>query len=212
LAAIGALDDPSRRALYDLVAGSPTPVSRDDAARATGLSRGTAAFHLDRLAADGLLSVEFRRLTGRTGPGSGRPAKLYRRAADEISVSLPERRYDLAADLLAEAVDRAEARGEPVSAVLPDVAREAGHALGERVGSFDRALQECGFEPRGDAEGGFELANCPFHRLVDRHTSLVCGLNLALLEGVLGGAGESRFAVRLDPAPGRCCVRAVAAG
>src|SRR5690349_17159553 len=103
VAAVALLDEPPRRAVYDWVSAQHRPVSRDEVAGATGMSRGLAAFHLDRLAAGGLLETEFRRLTGRTGPGAGRPAKLYRRAERDITVSLPDRRYELAAGLLADA-------------------------------------------------------------------------------------------------------------
>src|SRR5438105_14446775 len=86
---VALLDEPARRRLYDFVSGRNAPVGRDEAAAATGMSRGLAAFHLDRLAEAGLLDVEFRRLTGRTGPGAGRPAKLYARAGRRVSVNLP---------------------------------------------------------------------------------------------------------------------------
>ena len=81
---IGALADDTRRELYELVVGAQEPVGREQAARALCLPLRTVAFHLDRLADEGLLEVEFRRLTGRTGPGAGRPSKLYRRAAREV--------------------------------------------------------------------------------------------------------------------------------
>ena len=128
--AITALGDVTRRALYDLVAASAAAVSRDEAADALGLARGTAAFHLDRLVASGALDVEYRRLSGRTGPGSGRPAKLYRRAAAELSFSLPPRSYDLAGELLATAIERADRSGEAVRHALDHVAEEAGRELG----------------------------------------------------------------------------------
>src|SRR5829696_1625431 len=104
IAAVAALDDPTRRAVFDLVARAATAVSRDAAAEALGVSRRVAAFHLDRLAEQGLLIVEYRRPPGRSGPGAGRPTKLYRRAEDEVGVSVPERHYDLAGELLAAAV------------------------------------------------------------------------------------------------------------
>src|SRR5687767_12295746 len=91
IAALAALDDPTRRAVFDFVARSRVAVSRDAAAEAVGVSRRMAAFHLDRLADHGLLTVEYRRPAGRSGPGAGRPAKLYRRAAGEVAVSVPER-------------------------------------------------------------------------------------------------------------------------
>ena len=73
---IGALAEPVRRALYDFVVASRGLVGREEAAEAVGVPVHTAKFHLDRLADDGLLDVEFQRRTGRTGPGAGRPAKL----------------------------------------------------------------------------------------------------------------------------------------
>src|SRR3954447_16634908 len=93
LHAIASLDEPARRALYEWVATSGRAVGRDEAASAIGVSRALAAFHLDRLVRDGLLVPEYRRLSGRSGPGAGRPAKLYRRASGEVGVTLPERRY-----------------------------------------------------------------------------------------------------------------------
>src|SRR5690348_17436989 len=94
--AVALLEEPKRRQLYDVVAASPSPVGRDEAAAAAGISRELAAFHLDRMAAAGLLATEYRRLGNRRGPGAGRPAKLYRRADREISVSLPARDYERA--------------------------------------------------------------------------------------------------------------------
>ena len=97
MAAVTALDDPVRRALLDLVArGGHGGEPRRGCPGAGVLTRRAAAFHLDRLADEGLLAVEFKRLTGRTGPGAGQPSKLYRRTADEVAVTIPERRYDLA--------------------------------------------------------------------------------------------------------------------
>jgi predicted ArsR family transcriptional regulator len=181
------------------------------------MSRGLAAFHLDRLAAGGLLDTEFRRLTGRTGPGAGRPAKLYRRAERDIQVTLPERRYELAAGLLADALE------EVTEERPPESLRAAAHRLGEDVGRSARAaagprpsrarrraalvetLGERGYEPV-ERDGRLRLGNCPFDALVDTHRDLVCGMNLALAEGILDGLGERRATARLDRQPGLCCV------
>jgi predicted ArsR family transcriptional regulator len=210
VAAVSALDDPVRRALFELVSRSAAPVSRDEAAHALGLTRRTAAFHLDRLAEQGLVTVQFRRLTGRTGPGSGRPAKLYGRGAGEIAVTVPERRYDLAGELLAAAVETATSTGEPPREALMRLAGDAGRAMGAASASFQAALHDNGYEPGPDGHGGIQLANCPFHRLARQHTELVCHLNLHLLRGVAEGVGDQHRIV-LDPAPGRCCVRAIPA-
>jgi predicted ArsR family transcriptional regulator len=209
--AVAALAEPTRRRLYDHVVRQPAPVTRDEAAAALDLPRATAAFHLDRMVDDGLLDVHFERRTGRTGPGAGRPAKLYRRAECAVEVSLPERHYDLAGDLLAAAVVEAERTGERPAAVLDRQAFARGRELAVEAGAAGpdgvlRVLEGHGFEPRAE-DGGIALANCPFHVLAREHTDLVCGMNLRLLEGVLSGVAGNRLVARLRPEPGRCCVR-----
>ena len=98
--------------LYSFVVAQPEPVDRDAAAAGAGIGRPLAAFHLDRLAAAGLLEVEYHRRSGRTGPGAGRPAKFYRRARGlETSVSLPPRHYDDLAEILAEGIEQSAAPG-----------------------------------------------------------------------------------------------------
>ncbi len=210
VSAVAALAEPSRRRLYDHVVRQPAPVSRDEAAAAVDLPRATVAFHLDRLVADGLLDVVFERRTGRTGPGAGRPSKLYRRAHRAVQVSLPERSYDLAGDLLASALTEAEKSGEAPRAVLARRAFERGRELaagaGEGPASVLHVLEENGFEPRTE-DGGIALANCPFHRLARSHTELVCGMNLQLIGGVLDGVRAPGLVAHLRPEPGMCCVR-----
>ena len=92
-----ALGDPLRRRLYEHVADSGGEVGRAEAAEALGIQRTLAAHHLDRLVDAGLLDVGRRKVSGREGPGSGRPAKLYRRSESEVSIQLPPRDYELAA-------------------------------------------------------------------------------------------------------------------
>lgn len=203
------LAEPARHALYDYVVAQPAEVSRDDAAEALGVNRSLAAFHLDKLVEAGLLEASYRRLSGRSGPGAGRPAKLYRRANRQLSVSLPPRRYDLAAELLATAVAAAPAACE----ALTEAARHTGHDIGaaypgdrtEELVAVGEALRPLGYEPRV-TDGGVLLANCPFHALAATHTALVCGANVALLNGLLDGLGARRTAAVLEPSSDRCCV------
>jgi predicted ArsR family transcriptional regulator len=217
---ISALAEPARRALYLYVAAQPEPVSRDQAATATGVPRHTAKFHLDRLVEEGLLATEFRRLSGRRGPGAGRPSKLYRRSGRQLAVTLPERHYELAAELLANAVEDADRHGTPIHQALQRVARSAGRGFGaearqrSEVGHTDRAPLESvadvlaahGYEPRRHADT-LLLANCPFDALARNHTQLVCGMNLDLIRAVLDETNHAdELTARLDPAPGRCCV------
>lgn len=203
--ALGSLAEPTRRRVYESVVASRARVTRDEVAEQLGLPRNTAAFHLDRLATEGLLSVDYERRTGRSGPGAGRPSKVYSRAEDEVAVSLPPRHYHVAGELLAAAVEESEQTGTPVRECLDRLAWQRGHELGH--GELLPALERCGYEPYED-EAGMALANCPFHRLATRHTDLVCGMNLRLMEGLIDGVGATDVRARLDPAPGeRCCVR-----
>jgi len=215
IAGISALAEPARQALYLYVVDQPAPVSREQAASACELPLHSARFHLDRLVDEGLLDVTYRRLTGRTGPGAGRTAKLYQRSDREVSVSLPERRYDLAGDILAAAIDRSAAGGGSVREAVAEVAAVRGRALAEAAGSdggtdLERAsnvLRQSGYEPR-PADGDLCLANCPFDRLARQHTELVCGMNVAFVSGVLDGLGCQSLEAVLEPAPGLCRVKA----
>jgi len=211
VAAVATLDEPTRRRIYDHVRAHTVPLSRDDVADSLRITRQSAAFHLDRLAEKGLLAVTFARRSGRSGPGAGRPAKLYERSIDEVSVSLPPRHYDLAAQLLAGAVVEAQQSGRPPREVLDRRARDFGQTLASEqpgpgdLGALVDLLEDDGYEPQVTA-GDITLRNCPFHALAQEHTELVCGMNLHLLEGVLAGLSRTDMAARLDPAPGRCCV------
>ena len=214
MSAVAALDEPTRRRLYDHVVRRPGPVSRDDAAAELGLARTTAAFHLDRLVDEGLLEVVFERRSGRTGPGAGRPAKLYRRSGCEVAVSLPERHYALAGQLLAAALEEADRSGDSPRTALGRRAYAVGQDLAKAAaegGADARAvalgvLEDQGYEPRVEG-AGVALVNCPFHALAQEHTELVCGMNLRLLDGVLDGVGRTGLAAQLRPTPDHCCVR-----
>ncbi|UNK71555.1 helix-turn-helix domain-containing protein [Microbacterium sp. H1-D42] len=215
---IGALADETRRALYEFIAAQPDPVTRDTAADAIEIPAHMARFHLDKLVEVGLLETEFRRLSGRTGPGAGRPSKLYRRATGTIAVSLPERRYDLVGHLLAGAIERA-GDGMPLSDAVDAVAREEGRLIAASATASDSpdgeapddlvriatVLDAHGYEPRrgGDA---LTLANCPFDSLARDHTQLVCSANLALIDGILDGLGCEQLCAHGEPHEGQCCV------
>jgi predicted ArsR family transcriptional regulator len=228
---IGALAEPARRALYLYVASQPEAVSREQAAAAVGMPLHSAKFHLDRLVEEDLLEVEFRRLSGRTGPGAGRPSKLYRRSSRQLSVSLPERRYDMAGDVLASAIDRSLRDGVPIAEAVreaaaaegrsiagaflegtpsqPATSASEGGAAGHDVSGLSRTadvLALHGYEPR-TSDGEICLANCPFDRLANEHTELVCGMNLALIDGVIDGLGVTAVSAELAPQPGFCCVK-----
>lgn len=223
IGAIALLDEPNRRRLYELVATGHREFGRDEAAQALGISRELASFHLDRLAEGGLLATAYRRPPGRGGPGAGRPAKLYRRAEREIRVSLPDRRYDAAADVFAEGLERLAAGdgSETVREAVGGVARERGRDLGVRARRAagrrpTRAhlrdvlrdlLSRSGYEPEVDpGTRSVSLCNCPYRTVAETHRDLTCGTNLAWAEGLVDGLGGAGLDPALAPAPGRCCV------
>jgi predicted ArsR family transcriptional regulator len=214
IGAVAVLADPVRRRLYEAVAEATTPIGREEAARLAAVPVHSARFHLDKLVDAGLLEVSFARLTGRSGPGAGRPAKLYRRGAGEVAVSLPRRGYDLVGGVLAAALERALG-GADITGALRDEARSRGRASGtsyDGSGSadeLDRAtavLASEGFEPQRLADEVC-LRNCPFDSLARQHTELVCGVNLDFVAGVLEGLGCASAQARLQPDAEHCCVR-----
>lgn len=233
LEVLAGLHDPVRRSLYDLVAASGGEVGRGEAAESAGISRTLAAFHLDKLVDAGLLESGFR-AQAKKGPGSGRPAKVYRRAKTERSFSLPPRDYTTLAVILADVVDLLGGDEQAENA-----ARAAGERLGRRIGAQHtqeatpeddpgadgeggpergrvnpstaaggdvvEVLRERGYEPFADGEQ-VRLRNCPFHVLAEQQPLLVCSMNLALCQGILRGLGDDPGRARLDPRPGECCV------
>jgi predicted ArsR family transcriptional regulator len=211
------LRDPTRLRLYRYIERQPAAVGRDEAATAVGVSRALAAFHLEKLVAVGLLRPEYRRLSGRSGRGAGRTSKLYRRSAHQFELTLPERRHELLARLLAESMTSG-GPGSPDSSPMT-AAHELGQSLGKRArrrlrGKRDPAgLLDCvedvtdslGFDPYRDSAGQVRLRNCPFDPLSRLHTPLVCGTAQAILTGVIDGLGATQLAVSREMHADRCC-------
>jgi predicted ArsR family transcriptional regulator len=212
---VALLGEPVRRRLYDYVGTQTDAVSREQAATAVGIKRPLAAFHLDKLAEEGLLEVEFRRLSERKGPGAGRPAKLYKRSSREVNVSLPHREYELAARVFAEALT-ADKSTAPVRDAARALGKEMADQVKERAGrhrgtknltrTAEEVLQSYGFEPFHDDDGNIRLRNCPFHQLSRTYTDLVCGMNLDIMQAMVEELGLERLEARLEPEPGMCCV------
>src|SRR4029077_5721778 len=216
-AGIGALSDPVRRRLYLFVCAQSDPVSRELAADALGLAPHQAKFHLDRLERDGLLDSFYARLSGRSGPGAGRPAKLYRRTDRDIAVSLPDREYQLAGKLMADAIAESAETGTPVIEALHRLANTYGRHLGDAAvgdrsprtarAALDLAIETLtgnGYEPRPDG-GRVVMAHCPFHALAHAQTQLLRQMNHALVGGLADGLGTHHPVAVLGPAPYRCC-------
>jgi predicted ArsR family transcriptional regulator len=177
-------------------------------------------YRLEKLAAAGLLGTATADPASRR-PGPGRAPKAYRPAAAEVAVSIPERRYDLLGEVLAQAIV-ADGPASSVRLAAQQLARERGRALGERVRSKRRLgrlgperaltvvgelLAACGYAPaRAPAQLQLVLRNCPFRQLARRAPELVCGLNQDFVAGLLAGLRASRIEAVLQPDPARCCV------
>lgn len=204
------LADPSRRALYDYIRRQDHPVGREEAAEAVAISRGLAAFHLDKLVEVGLLGARYEAPRDRPR-GRGRAPKVYEVAGDGLAVTIPERRYELIADILAEAVDD-EPAGAGEAALR--VAYQRGRDIGARMRSVGAGVVDVlaglGFEP-DRRDGRVLLHNCPFHALAVRRTALVCGLNHRFLDGVIDGLDVTAVETRLAPRPDACCVEVTGA-
>lgn len=213
------LGDDLRRRMYLYARGQEHPVSREEVGGAVGVSRKLAAFHLDKLVDQGLLTYDYERPLGRTGPGAGRPAKVYRPSALELEVSIPERRYDLMGTLLADAI-RTGSPGRQALDHAVATAREAGLRLGESVrrerrlrppgpertlAVAEEVLEAHGFEPYRHGEE-LRLRNCPFQALSRHAPDLVCAMNHAFVEGFVRGIGNKTVDAALEPKPGQCCV------
>lgn len=207
------LAEPLRRGIYLYVAGKRADVSRDEVASALGIGRSLAAFHLDKLLDEGLLAASYRRLSGRRGPGAGRPAKVYR-ATGEIGVTVPHRDYELVARLLAGASKRRRPTlGEAVADAAFDLGRSIGRDARSGKGSgrssvsgrLRRVLAERGYEPYV-SRGDIRLRNCPFHALAHEYRDTVCPMNLALIRGMLDGLGADPLEAIPQQVEGECCV------
>jgi predicted ArsR family transcriptional regulator len=211
------LAEPTRRRIYLAVRAAAEPVTRDVVATAAGISRRLAAFHLDLLADGGLLVVDFARPPGRSGPGAGRPAKRYRDAGVELDLSVPARRYDIVARILARAVSKAgvgDARAT-ANAVALDEGVRLGALRRPRGRMSARAtldaattvLDELGYEAQRDEGSSVRLRNCPFRAAAVMAPDVICEVNDKLVAGLLTGLGGHRsVTAALNGVPPDCCV------
>jgi predicted ArsR family transcriptional regulator len=218
IAAVALLAEPVRQRLYAYLRERHEPVGREDAARNAGIAVKLAAFHLDRMAEAGLLDVEYRRLTGRVGPGAGRPAKLYSVSPRAISIALPQTRYALAASMMATALSDGVSQADGAEK-LQGVATTVGESLGcdiraqmrtnrARREAVRNKLEQLGYDPQPQGAKELTLRNCIFSELSVSHRDLVCGMNAAFVRGLLEGASvrSPRVEGRMAEPPG-CCVR-----
>ncbi|GAA2951391.1 MULTISPECIES: helix-turn-helix transcriptional regulator [Glutamicibacter] len=205
--AVSALADPLRAKIYEYLRRTTAPASRDAVAQALDLPRNTVSFQLERLAKEGLLTYEFRKLGETSGPGSGRPSKLYSLVTQEIEASVPHREYTLAAHIMAQAIERATQEQRPVNELLAEVSRESGQALAASGESLEQMLAKGGYLPETDKAGSIHLTDCPFHQLSAQFRDTVCMMNRELLGAVVETSDAPYTPCPVSPEGGHCCVR-----
>ena len=201
------LDDPARWATYVAIRTAGRPLTRVEVAEEVGISVRLAAFHLEKLLSEGFVEATYERGEGLVGVGH--PAKRYRPTGLELEVSIPPRRYDLAAEILAEALE-ADSPASPLES-LADVAAEYGRQVGRRTrarnggGRLLTALRVVGYEPATSGDD-VVLRNCPFRHVAQARPEIICQMNLAFVAGVLAGTKSRSVHAVLSPSTGRCCV------
>lgn len=220
LIAVGLLAEPTRQQLYLYLRDREEPVGREEAAQHVGVKPRIAAFHLDRMADAGLLDVEYRRLSGRSGPGAGRPAKVYSLSSRSFSVEIPQTRYALAASMMASSLAARNGHADGAES-LREIATDVGTGLGTEIRQQARTksarleavqllLTQLGYQPRVEESGEWTMRNCIFAELSTSHREVVCPMNAAFIKGLLAGAQITSLQVktRAEGEPG-CCVQVV---
>lgn len=191
-----ALGDPTRRRVFFVVREAAEALTKDNVAEAVGIERRLAGFHLDKLVEQGFLTAEFRRReTG--GPGAGRPPKVYSLAETEAAVALPERHYDLLAELLLRAMSEP---GSSPQEQLEAVGFEFGRSLGEEqraagaspftptqaIAEVVRVLSRYGFAATSEGSATtIKACACPFEEMAFHDPERVCGLDRSIWKGIL---------------------------
>ncbi|MGH2785026.1 MAG: helix-turn-helix domain-containing protein [Actinomycetota bacterium] len=217
---LAVLEDGLRRRIYRYLRRAGRPATREEVADETGISRRLAAFHLEKLLKESLLRSHYARPPGRGGPGAGRSAKYYEPSDVELSISIPDRNYDLAGSLLVDAINHAKPKESAQDAALR-VSAEKGRELGDRsrhdrrlgrpgpertMSVAQEMLEEYGYEPYRDGKTTVALRNCPFHALAQQAPDLVCSMNRSFIDGMLRGLGNESVEAVLECKAGDCCV------
>jgi len=203
---VRALGEPTRREIYLAVRQAGRPMTRADVADAVGIGRRLAAFHLDKLADEGLLDVHHARPADRPGgPGAGRPAKQYRPSGLQFDITIPPRRLDIAARIMALAFEQLGPRGAHRTALI-EQARACGQSLAAEPSQLVERLNGLGYQPVMQPDGTLELRNCPFHPIAGVARDTACSMNHALLAALTETPPQHSYDAVLAPAEHRCCV------
>ncbi len=212
-----------RRIVLQCLRQSPEALGVAEVAALTRLHPNTARFHLDALSADALATRTIEtRLT------RGRPRVLYAARTEAMG----QRSYGLLAEMLADMaaasgdvpkkavatghswgrtiVQRPSPRGATGAdrAITNDRAAEAGRA----VHTLQQVFADIGFQPELSTVGAtttLMLRHCPFREVATRYPTVVCGVHLGMMQGVLAELGGAVVAESLDPlvTPRLCVAR-----
>lgn len=222
ITAVATLHDDLRRSMYAFVRRVRRPVTREEAAATVGISRKLAGFHLDKLVDVGLLSARYAAVERKVG----RAPKVYELTDADVRVTIPQRQPELLAEILLDAVLTASA-AEPAREVALRAAADRGREIGTAARARTRpgrlgveraltlvvqVLERHGFEPVREGSRRVRLRTCPFQPLVGKAPELVCGMNRAVLAGVLDGMDATTVQAVLDPRAGECCVELCGTG
>ena len=188
------IGDPELRETLLEVRRRPRAASISEIADATGVHRNVARRRLERLVAAGLLTASFERPPGRTGPGAGRPAKVYSPTPDTAAIEFPARRYPELVGLLVDAVPKRR-RSEVGVQFGRELASTAGvESARDARGGLEglcRALGAVGFQARlehlEDGHAEIVTPTCPLRPLVVAN-SAVAEIDHALWRGLIAAA------------------------
>jgi predicted ArsR family transcriptional regulator len=189
---LDAVAQPELREIVLFARGQAGPVSADDVAGRFGIHRTAARSRLERLAAAGLLTVSFERRTGRSGPGAGRPTKLYSVSPETEAIEFPERHYDrllghLAAQLPDDALTEAGVSFGADLAAAADMGRARG--LRQAAERACAALGALGFQAAvvdgTDDSVTIATATCPLRPLVVANPADTAAIDRGLWIGLL---------------------------
>src|SRR5438067_1309861 len=197
-----AVGDPGLRAALLWARGQAQPIAADELAAAQGVHRNVARSRLERLVGAGLLVASYERRTGRSGPGAGRPAKIYAVPPQLESIEFPARRYEALMGLLVDAL-APEGRPERLRAVGFEFGRQLGRTAKLRPAKRVRtgvermcaAVRALGYQATlvEVNDGGAVIATptCPLRPLVRAHAEAAeldrgmwAGLAAAALPGI----------------------------
>lgn len=193
----GALAQPTRARIFELVVSSRSPVDTETLAGELGLHPNGVRRHLDRLEAAGLLS------RSRLRVGQGRPRDAWSLAPGASPAGERPRAYADLARWLARAIPAGRNRLREVERAGREIGRELAPASeGDPVEAFVRVVAALGFQPaleRGQDGFSCRLENCPYRDSARESAEVVCTLHRGITAGILAEVDPAASLVGFEP-------------